>query len=162
DRVEAVDVQRDHAGGVGLKTQVNQVIHEPGSPQRVIAVWDVLGRGNAHFGFGLLGPLVAPYQAVFQLADGSEILAELVAVAAPQVGLHVPGAVADRVHDAPALAEPVDLGANVIGRAVQKKPGEDLRGSELRGQPCAATGPGDACASRTQCQVAEARLGPDV
>ena len=118
---DAVQHQRDRAGGVGLEREPRQVVHDLHLVHVLRRIGWIGRRGMVHDRLGFALPVARLLQPVLEVADAREILIETAAVARADIALQVLRLVGDGVEDAASGVEPVDLSLDLLGRALQEK-----------------------------------------
>ena len=143
-RADAIEHERDRAGGVGLEGEARQIIHDFHLFHVGRGIRRIDRHGGRDDGLRFAFPAARRLQAVLEVADAGEILVEAVTVAGGHAALEFLGLAGDGVEDAAAGIQFSDLGGDLCGRALDEQLLEDVGGFVLGRDGDAGAGPGEA------------------
>jgi hypothetical protein len=105
--VPGVQADRDDAGRIAFERQPHQAEDVLRMGDEPVIVLHVLGLGLAGLGLGPIDPVLGCRQALLEIADGGEVLVELLAVPAPTLASKRLGALAQAIQEAAIGLEPL-------------------------------------------------------
>ena len=142
-RGEGIHHEGDDAGGVGLEGELRHGEHEIELFKDALLVLDVGGLGQLGEGLRLQLPLAGGEQALLHLTHGGEVLIEARTVIAAEVATELLRVIEQRVEDAAAFIERVELPFHRSWIALQEHASKQGRSAVLGGQQNAIACPGE-------------------